>query len=146
MFSTIVCTPSGLLSHIFILHFGVQSLFSYPFMHFEPPSFLVSVFRAIFHTHPGIRYHHLSLVWRLEPLYISVQAPWVTIFPCFDVQSHFSSAVSFRVTVLDIHIHRHYISCLHGFAFIIIFLPLLPCAYRPFIIALPAFPLPLHMR
>ena len=28
-------TPSSLLSHIFILHFGVQSRFSYPFMHFE---------------------------------------------------------------------------------------------------------------
>ena len=74
-FSTIGRTPSGLLSHIFILHFCIQSHFSYLFMHFEPPSFLVSAFRAIFHTHSGIRYHDLFLVWRSELLSISVQAP-----------------------------------------------------------------------
>ena len=51
-------------------------------MHFRV-TFLVLAFRAIFHTHSDIRCHHFSLVWRPEPLYISVRAPWVLIFPVF---------------------------------------------------------------
>ena len=37
-FSAIRRTPSGLLSHIFTFHFGVQSHFSYSFRHSMPPS------------------------------------------------------------------------------------------------------------
>ena len=58
----------------------------------------------------------------------------------FDVQSHFSSVVSFKVTVLGIHIHWHCTSDIHGFALVLILLTLLPCAYRLFIIVLPDFP------
>ena len=79
----------------FSLSFGVQSHFSYSFRH---------------------SMYHLSLVWRPEPLYISLQAPWVITFSCFDLWSHFSSALSFRV---HIHVHRHCTSYLHGFVFVL---------------------------
>ena len=38
---------------------------------------------------------------------------WVTISTCFDVQGHFSAAVSFRVIVLGIHIHWRCTPYLH---------------------------------
>ena len=79
-------------------NFGVQSRFSYPFMHFESSPFLVLTFRTIVLF--CIQCHRHSLVWRSEPLYVFIQGPWVTIFPCFDIQSHVPSIVSFRVTVL----------------------------------------------
>ena len=47
------------------------------------------------------------LVWLPEPLFFLVQ--------CLE------SVFSFRVTVPDVHIHWHYTSYLHGFAFVLVF-------------------------
>ena len=92
---------------IIILSLAFKAIIAYSVWRLEPSSFLVLAFRAIFHAHLGIRCHHLSLVWRPEPLYISLQAPWVITFSCFDVQSHSFSSVSFRVTGPESHRPRH---------------------------------------
>ena len=104
-FSAIGRTPLGFLSHIFILHFGVQSRFSHPFMYFESPSF----FSFGFQSHFSCSFRHsmpssfFSLAFRAI-----VHCPFrhlVTIFLYFDDQSHSPLAISFRVTVSGIHIH-----------------------------------------
>ena len=78
-FSAIGRTPLGFLSHIFILHFGVQSRFSHPFIHFESPSFLVSAFRVTI----------ASQIRCLEPPSFSISAFRATIILNFGVQSHY---------------------------------------------------------
>ena len=60
-FSAIRRTPSGLLSHIFTFHFGVQSHFSYSFRHSMPPSLFSLAFWAVIHIRSGTLSHHLSL-------------------------------------------------------------------------------------
>ena len=76
------------------------------------------------------RLHSWGLVFGFESLFL-----WV-----FDVQSHFSSVVSFRVAVLGIiyslALHMTFM-VLHLSSF---FLISLPCAYHLFIIGLPDFP------
>ena len=85
-----------------------------------PLSFSSLAFRAIVHIRSRTLSRHLSVFWRSESF------PLDRI-----VQGH----------NFDIHVHWHYTSCLHGFASILIFLTVLPCAYayRLFVIALPAF-------
>ena len=78
-----------------------------------------------------------SLFCQVELSLVDFESPSLRFFY---VQSHFSSTVSFRVTVLGIHIHWHCTSNLHGFALVLILLTSLPCAYRLFIIVLPYFP------
>ena len=111
-------------------------------MYFESLFFLVSAFKAIFHAHSGIRRHHLSLVWRSEPLYIVHSGTLslhlsvllmirVTSPPLYHSESQFPS----------IHIHWHcplWLSWYHTYS--LFFLTWLPCAYRLFVIVLPDFP------
>ena len=66
-------------------------------------------------------------------------------FLIFGIQSRFSSTMSFRVTAPDIHVHWHYTSYLHGFAFVL-------SLSSPHYIVLVAYsscssklPIPLHM-
>ena len=130
----------GLLSHCFSLVLAFRAIFHTHSCILSHHLSLVLAFKAVMHTHLSIWCHCHSLVWRLEPLYILIQALWVTIFfSHFDVQSHSSSTVSFKVTVFVIHIHWHYISDFHRFTLVLVFLTLLPRAYRSFI-ALPDFP------
>ena len=69
---------------------------------------LALAFGAIVDIHSGTLSHHLSVF--------------------FDVQGHFSSAMSFRVTILGIHIHWHCTPYLHGYALILVFPHLVtPC-------------------
>ena len=106
-------------------------------MHCESSSFLVLAFRTIVLF--SIQFHRRSLIWRSEPLYIFIRGPWVTIFLWLEVQSHFSSTISFRVTIPCIHIRWHYTSYLQGLASILVFLTVLSCARCLSVIALPDF-------
>ena len=146
------CFQFGVQSHDFSMTFGVASpiwrskphlLFGiqshYLLLTFRAFIFFSLAFRVVssfWHSEPlfSLAFSATIFFWfqRLESLCILIQVFRVTIFPHFDVQSHFSSALSFRVIAFNIHIHWHYKSCLHDFAFVLIFLTLLPCTYHFF--------------
>ena len=103
----------GLQSHYFFLVLIFEVTISSQFGHSEPLSLFNLTFKVVVHTHSGI-FESLSFLF-------------------FDVQSHFSSALSFRVIAHGIQFHWHCTSYLHDFAFVLVFLTSLPCAYRLFI-------------
>ena len=102
---------------LFPFNFGVQSRFSYLFVHFDSLSFLVLVFRVVLsflvfraigqfviQCHP-----FFSLVWRSEPFLISIQAFDVTIFLSFwhskpSFISTFRAIVHIRLGTLSHHL------------------------------------------
>ena len=144
-----------------------MSIVAFSFRRLEPSHFqfgihsriFISTSRAIAFSVRCLEPHFSFGIWEL--FFIPIHAFWVTIFLSFgiqshctysfrhlkspsflvfDVQSHFSSAVSFRVIAPGIRNHWHCTSYLHGFALVPIFLTSLPCAYCLFIIAIPDFP------